>query len=117
MVADSLSMACSETSAASLGALWYFLAKYPKHAERISQEVIAVDTDDDDVLASLPHLNGVINESMRLLPAALTFGARLTPAKGCFFGGTFIPGNTNITAPRYTIGRSEFRRHGPGPSL
>jgi hypothetical protein len=42
---------------------------------------------------------------MRLVPAVLTFSSRVTPPEGLIIDGTFIPGNTKICAPRYTIGR------------
>ncbi|PLB50874.1 cytochrome P450 [Aspergillus steynii IBT 23096] len=59
------------------------------------------------VFLLLPHLNGMINETMRLLPAVLTFGTRVTPPEGITIEGTFIPGGTKLCAPRYTIGRLE----------
>ncbi|EHA19270.1 hypothetical protein ASPNIDRAFT_178934 [Aspergillus niger ATCC 1015] len=58
-------------------------------------------------LSKLSHLNGAINETMRLLPAVLTFGTRVTPPEGLTIADTFIPGGTKICAPRYTIGRLE----------
>ncbi|PYH65784.1 cytochrome P450 [Aspergillus vadensis CBS 113365] len=58
-------------------------------------------------LSKLSHLNGVINETLRLLPAVPTFGTRVTPPEGLTIAGTFIPGGTKICAPRYTIGRLE----------
>lgn len=46
---------------------------------------------------------------MRLIPAALTMGSRLTPPEGMHVDDTFIPGNIKVVAPRYTI----FRRESP----
>lgn len=66
-----------------------------------------VNRQDPTALATLPHLNGTINESMRLLPAILTFGSRVTPPEGLTIEGTFIPGNAKICVSRYTIGRRE----------
>lgn len=68
---------------------------------------MSVDHEDPNALAALPHLNGTINEAMRLLPAVLTFSSRVTPPEGITVENTFIPGNTKICAPRYTIGRRE----------
>lgn len=87
--------------------LFYFLARYPEHAERVFEEISAVDTSDLTVLASLPILNGFINETMRLIPAALTMGTRITPPEGLEIDGTWIPGGTKIVGPRYTIFRSK----------
>lgn len=96
----------SDTTGPSLILLWFFLASYPEHAEKIYGELSSIDLHDPGALAILPHLNGVINESMRLLPAALTMGTRLTPPEGLHIDGTFIPGRTKIAAPRYSV----FRR-------
>ena len=96
----------SDTTGPSLILLWYLLARYPEHAAKIRQEIHAVDHEDPAALSALPHLNGVINESMRLLPAALTAGTRITPPEGLCIEGTLIPGGTKIAAPRYSI----FRR-------
>lgn len=97
----------SDTTAPSLTLLFYFLARYPIHAEKIYEEIKGVDRDSPAALATLPHLTGTINEAMRLLPAVLTFSSRVTPPQGLMIDGTFIPGNTKICAPRYTIGRRE----------
>ena len=96
----------SDTTGPSLILLFFFLASYPEHAEKIHVELTSVDLHDISALSALPHLNGVINESMRLFPAALTMGTRVTPKEGLYVEETFIPGNTKIAAPRYSI----FRR-------
>lgn len=94
--------------------MFFFLAKYPQHAEKIYEEVAGVDPHDLNTLSALPHLNGFMNESMRLLPAALSMGTRMTPREGLWIDGVFIPGNTKIAAPRYTIFRRESSQN---PSL
>lgn len=96
----------SDTAGPSLMLLFFFLAKYPDHAEKIYEELTRVDPHDLNALAALPHLNGVINESMRLSPASLSNGSRMTPVEGLYIDGSFIPGNTKICAPQYSI----FRR-------
>ncbi|GKZ96531.1 hypothetical protein CBS115989_5487 [Aspergillus niger] len=103
-----LVVAGSDTNAPTLTHLFYFLARYPEHTERIYQELKSLDSVEDAVgLSKLSHLNGAINETMRLLPAVLTFGTRVTPPEGLTIADTFIPGGTKICAPRYTIGRLE----------
>ena len=96
---------CSDTTAPSLTTLFYLLARHPRDAEKIHQELTTVDAQDVKAVATLPHLNGAINEAMRLLPAVLTFVTRVSPAEGLKVEGTFIPGNIKIAAPRYSIGR------------
>ena len=63
------------------------------------------DVTDLKTLVNLPHLNAVIKESLRLTPALLTGGNRKTTAFGITIGDQFIPPNTTICAPRYTISR------------
>lgn len=95
----------SDTTAPSLINLLYLLVRQPCDMDIIKQELSTVDTSDVKAVAALPHLNGAINEAMRLLPAVLTFVTRVTPPEGLVVGDTFIPGSVKIAAPRYSIGR------------
>ena len=97
----------SDTTAPSLTNLFYLLARNPEHVKHIQKELQTVDPQDVNAVATLPHLNGAINEAMRLLPAVLTFVTRVSPPGGMHIDGIFIPGNTKIAAPRYSIGRRE----------
>ncbi|KAL6861927.1 cytochrome P450 [Trichoderma novae-zelandiae] len=100
-------VAGSEPTAVALIAVFCELGKHPEHAEKISEEVKDVDPTDLKALVNLPHLNAVIKEALRLHPALLTGGNRKTTANGLTIGGRFIPPNTTIVAPRYTLGRLE----------
>jgi cytochrome P450 len=73
--------------------------------DKIREELRGVDYNDVNALAALPHLNGAINETMRLFPAGPTFGSRQTPPEGLDCDGVYIPGNVKIFAPRWSIGR------------
>lgn len=100
----------SDTTASSLVILLYYVALYPQHAVKIQEELEGVDITNVSALTSLPHFTGTINESMRLLPAALTIspGSRITPPEGLTFDGTYIPGGVKICTSRYSIGRSQY---------
>ncbi|KAK2053246.1 cytochrome P450 [Colletotrichum caudatum] len=100
-------VAGSEPTAAALIGIFCEIAKHPKHADIICAELEDVDVTNLKVLTSLPHLNAVINEGLRLYPALLTGGARKTTENGATIGGTFIPPNTTIIAPRHVISRRE----------
>ncbi|KAL9105897.1 MAG: hypothetical protein Q9227_009008 [Pyrenula ochraceoflavens] len=100
-------VAGSDTTAPSLTTLLYLLARHPEHISRIQRELENVDIRNASMLAALPHLNGAINEAMRLLPAVLTFVTRVSPPEGMYIDGTYIPGNIKLAAPRYSIGRLE----------
>lgn len=57
----------------------YILARYLEHANRIYEELVRCDISDINSLAALPHLNAVIDETMHLMPAAMTGANRMTP--------------------------------------
>ncbi|KXH40889.1 cytochrome P450 [Colletotrichum simmondsii] len=94
-------------TAAALIGIFCELAKHPEHAEKVYEELKDVDATNLKTLTSLPHLNAVINEGLRLYPALLTGGARKTTENGATIGGTFIPPDTTIIAPRHVISRRE----------
>ena len=90
--------------------VFYHLAKDPRrHLRLVQQELKSLDSIHDlqslQSLQALPHLNGVINETLRLHPAVPTGGLRQTPPEGATIAGRFVPGNTLICAPRYSIAR------------
>lgn len=82
------------------------LAKYPEHADKLYDELVTCDVTDANALATLPYLEAVINESMRLCPPALTGASRMTSDEGLWIDEVWIPGNTKVVAPKYSI----FRR-------
>ncbi|KAJ3943433.1 uncharacterized protein N0V96_006358 [Colletotrichum fioriniae] len=100
-------VAGSEPTAAALIGIFCELAKHPEHAEKVYEELKDIDATNLKTLTSLPHLNAVINEGLRLYPALLTGGARKTTENGATIGGTFIPPDTTIIAPRHVISRRE----------
>ncbi|KAL2873868.1 hypothetical protein SGCOL_010934 [Colletotrichum sp. CLE4] len=96
-----------EPTAAALIGIFCELAKHPEHVDKVYEELKDVDATNLKTLTSLPHLNAVINEGLRLYPALLTGGARKTTENGATIGGTFIPPDTTIIAPRHVISRRE----------
>ncbi|XXH00984.1 hypothetical protein Hte_007335 [Hypoxylon texense] len=101
-------VAGSDTTRAALIATFWFLAKYPEHANRIREETRDVDEGDFARLATLPHLNAFIDETLRLVPpAGMTGTARITGEQGMIFENVYIPPFTKVTAPRYVIMRLE----------
>ena len=70
----------------------------------------AGDVQDFAILQKLPHLNGIINETLRLHPAVPTGGLRETPSGGAVICGRFVPGNIVVCAPRYTLSRRKCVR-------
>lgn len=86
--------------------LFYRLALEPQHAEIIREELHSLGSiHDSQALKGLDHLNGAINEILRLHPSVPTGGYRESPPEGVEIAGRFVPGNTTIVSPRYTMGR------------
>ncbi|RDW61829.1 cytochrome P450 [Aspergillus mulundensis] len=113
LTGDSISaiVAGSEPTASALIALLYSLAKNPAHAETIRRELQqnTVDIRDSNSLARhCPHLEACIFEALRLYPSIPSGGYRKTSAsEGITVGGTYIPPETTVVAPRFVIARRE----------
>lgn len=102
-------VAGSEPTAAVLVGLFCELAKDPRHAEIILDEIKTLDIADSRALASsCPHLEACIFEALRLYPALPTGGTRKTLENGITVGGTFIPPETTVVAPRFCISRRTY---------
>lgn len=79
--------------------------------EKLRSELEDVDSPfATHALAAKPHLNGIINEALRLHPALPSGGLRQTPAEGLTVAGRYLPGNTVVSAPRYSLGRRKHVR-------
>ena len=99
----------SDTIAPTLVLVFYELALRPSHQEKLFEEVNSVDVHNPQALRSLAHLNGIINETLRMHPLVPTGGYRQSPPGGMKIGDTYIPGNITIVAPRYTLGRRKSK--------
>jgi len=55
--------------------------------------------------ASIPYLDAIINEALRLQPPAISSLPRVTPTDGLTIGGVYVPGDTIVSVPPYTINR------------
>lgn len=101
----------SDTTASTLTYLFYHLANDTTQQDKLRQELGPLREDGGNFsfksLQGAEHLNGVINEILRLHPAVPSGVLRLTPPEGINIGNTFIPGNTTVVAPSYTLGRRE----------
>ncbi|KAK5991667.1 Cytochrome P450 monooxygenase notG [Cladobotryum mycophilum] len=100
-------VAGSDTVASAMVFLFYELALNPSMANKIYEELSAISIQDFRALERLPYYNAFIKETTRLHPVVLTGGYRDLPPEGVTIAGRYIPGNTTVAAPRYTIFRSE----------
>ena len=106
MISSDLTKFRSDTVASTMIYLFYRLALERRHSVIIREEIDKIDSVfDPQALKGLDHLNGAINEVLRLHPSVPTGGYRESPPQGVEVAGRFIPGNTTIVSPRYTMGR------------
>jgi len=104
-----LILAASEPVLSTVVFLIYHLATNPSHIAKLRDELANVDDiRDHRQLEKLTHLNAVINETLRLHPSVPSGGLRDTPPEGITVGSTFIPGNTIVVIPQYSLGRREY---------
>lgn len=98
-----------DTVASTLVSLFFPPRRGPTQIEKLSSELEDIDSPfATHALAAKTHLNGVINEALRLHPALPSGGLRQTPVEGLIVAGRYLPGDTVISAPRYCLGRRTF---------
>lgn len=99
-------IAGSDTTATTITMLFHHLALHPAHISKIRSELATLPADPDArSLHSLPHLNGAINETLRLHPPVPSGGLRQSPPEGLTVASTFIPGSTTICLPVHSLHR------------
>ncbi|KAL8787405.1 MAG: hypothetical protein Q9195_007780 [Heterodermia aff. obscurata] len=105
-------VAGSDTTASTLISILYSLAKSPSLFSILRDEISTLASQNSNKplsnqeLQSLPYLNGVISEALRLYPAAGML-QRKTPPSGITIGDKWIPGNVTVFCPAYVVGRNE----------
>ena len=96
----------SDSIALSLLFIFRSLCLELPQQEKLRAEILSLPSiRDTKLLAQAPHLNAVINVTMRLYPPALTGGVRETGPDGLVVAGRYIPPGTTIVAPRYSLAR------------
>jgi Cytochrome P450 len=98
----------SQTVASTLTFLLYHLAREPVYVEKLRAEVKLDRVFDPRELQSLEYLNAVINETLRLYPPVLSSLHRDTPPEGLTVAGRYIPGNTTVITPSYSLARRQL---------
>ncbi|KAG8169544.1 hypothetical protein KVR01_000289 [Diaporthe batatas] len=105
-------VAGSDTTAATLTCLFYHFATHPEVYKTLQKEVdeffaagmLSRDFD-TGALGKLRYLQACIDESLRLFPPVMSGLQRQTPPQGIQIGERFIPGNTIVMTPTYTMCR------------
>ncbi|ETS81741.1 hypothetical protein PFICI_06743 [Pestalotiopsis fici W106-1] len=106
-----IAVAGSDTTAAALTCMFFELSQNQEALQALQKEVddLYNSTENVDAVAlqKLQFMDGVINESLRLHPPVPSGVQRMTPPEGLRIDQTFIPGNTIIQIPSYTMYRDE----------
>lgn len=100
-------MAGHETTAVTMDWIWYVLSQHPAEEARLQGELNAVlggraPTQDD--LVRLPYTRQVVEEAMRLYPAAPGLSARQAQAADSL-GGMDIPKGANVVVAPWVLHR------------
>ncbi|CAG8305603.1 unnamed protein product [Penicillium olsonii] len=97
-------VAGSETTATTLASVLYYLVKNPAVLAKLQRQlddVMPAGTDDwsYDKVKSISYLDDIIQETLRLRPAVMTGGYRVTPEEGITVDEVYIPGDVNVFVP------------------
>ncbi|KAF9890803.1 hypothetical protein FE257_005374 [Aspergillus nanangensis] len=105
-------IAGSDTTSCTLASVFYELVRHPQEAEKLRAELAPYVDEDGECLHSdilnLGHLNGVINEALRLYSPVPGAVQRKTPPEGIMIDEVFVPGNMTVYCPQYVLARSEL---------
>lgn len=104
--AGNLIVAGSDTTGITLTYLTWCVLKQPALQKALEDEVSNTDAQlTDSFLETLPILNAVIEETLRLYGAAPATLPRLTPPGGATLAGHFIPSGTIVGTQSYSLHR------------
>ena len=102
-------VAGSDTIAIVLTHIFYYLAKHPAHVQNLREELKSIWRPDETFnvrdVQNAKHMNGIINEVLRMHPPVPSGVFRKTPPQGIMVDGVSIPGGINISIPLHAIGR------------
>ena len=105
----------SDTTSVALTNVTYHLIKNPSCLSKLRHELSSVlsasETDETGVIPwdkvkHLPYLRACLDESLRLTPPNTMNVPRLTPPQGMSIMGEWIPGDTTVHTPPYSMHRN-----------
>lgn len=95
----------SETTATVLSGTLYLLLKHPKCLERVKREICDTFNSKEEMtieaLPKLTYLTAVLDEAMRIYPAAPETLARVVPAGGTTICGKYVPQGATVFILHY----------------
>lgn len=96
--------------------LFYQLAQHPDVYKKLQKEIdefFTTETKPEELdsasLGKLTYLQACIDESLRLFPPVASGLQRQTPPQGLQIGDRWIPGNTIVMTPTYTLCRGQYQ--------
>lgn len=105
-------VAGSDTTAAALTFIFYYLAVDPKLVEKLRAELTSLTNTEESfdlrAVQNAPLLNGVIYEALRMHPPVPSGTSRITPREGIIVDGVYIPGETTVIVPHFALGRCKL---------
>ncbi|PGH14218.1 hypothetical protein AJ79_03191 [Helicocarpus griseus UAMH5409] len=113
-------IAGSDTTSSTVSALIYLLATHPDKQALLQQELDTLFSGPDNIshqklsASNAPFLEGCINEALRLYPAVPSGMQRMTPPEGAQIAGRWIPGDTIVSTPAFSLHRDP--RNFPRPT-
>ncbi|CAL5867174.1 uncharacterized protein PFLUO_LOCUS1386 [Penicillium psychrofluorescens] len=91
----------SETLTTSLSGTLNHLLRSPEKLQRLTEEVRSSFTSDSEIneqtARTMPYLNAVLKEGLRLCPPIPDNIRRLTPPEGLTIAGVSVPGSTTVS--------------------
>ncbi|EPE02811.1 benzoate 4-monooxygenase cytochrome p450 [Ophiostoma piceae UAMH 11346] len=106
-------LAGADTTAITLRAIFDYLITTPRAMKRLEEEILAADLDPSVIVPyntarSMPYLEGVIRESMRMHPGVGMLLERYVPETGVTLpDGSFLPSGVGVGISPYVVGRNK----------
>ncbi|KAM5345061.1 hypothetical protein ACJ41O_010923 [Fusarium nematophilum] len=106
-------LAGADTTAITLRAIFNFLLQNPRAFKKLEKDVVAADFDKSEIVSynaarSLPYLDAVVRESMRMHPGVGMLLERYVPESGLSLpDGSFVPAGAAVGINPYVVGRNK----------
>ncbi|KAJ5835982.1 cytochrome protein [Penicillium robsamsonii] len=105
-----LMVAGSETTATSLSGCTFLILDRPEVYQKLVSEIRSRFQSSSEItfasVATLPYLDAVLQESLRMYPPAPLGMPRVVPEGGATIVGKFVPGKIAVSVPHYASYRS-----------